>query len=86
MYRDNADMKNEQRRKKFSDQIRQAIDECGITRYRIAQDTELSESALSRFMSGYRGLSMTALDELAAYLDLEVTMKARNVPEPTEDT
>ena len=57
---------------KFSDQIRAAIENCGTSRYTIAQETNLSESTLSRFMSGSRGLSMTALDELAEYLDLEI--------------
>jgi len=66
-------MGKKRKRKKFSDQIRQAVDDSGITRYRIWKDTGLSESMLSRFMSGDRGLSMTALDALAKYLDLHVS-------------
>ena len=65
-------MGKKQNRKKFSVQIRQAVDDSGITRYRIWKDTGLSESMLSRFVSGDRGLSMTALDTLAEYLDLHV--------------
>ena len=58
----------------FSDQVRLAVETCGQTRYRIAQETHISESLLCRFMSGERGLSMHALDVLAEYLDLELTM------------
>ena len=45
-------MGKKRKRKKFSDEIRQAVDDGGITRYRIWKDTGLSESMLSRFMSG----------------------------------
>ena len=43
-----------------SEQIRQLIDECGVSRYRIAKETGVSEPALSHFMSGKTGLSMRA--------------------------
>lgn len=64
----------------MSDQIRSAIDSCGITRYRISKETGISESALSRFMTGERGLSMTALDALADYLGLDVVMRRKRQP------
>jgi hypothetical protein len=63
------------KRQKVSDQIRAAIDAAGVTRYRISKDTGISESMLSRFMSGSRGLSMEALDTLGEYLDLEVVRR-----------
>jgi predicted transcriptional regulator len=62
---------------KLSEQIRQLIDECGVSRYRIAQDTGVSEPALSHFMSGKTGLSMRALDELGTYLGFVVTIDKR---------
>jgi transcriptional regulator with XRE-family HTH domain len=68
------------KRAKMSDQIRSAIDSCGITRYRISKETGISESALSRFMTGERGLSMTALDALADYLGLDVVMRRKRQP------
>ena len=52
--------------------IRAAIRDSEATRYRIAKETGLEESALSRFMSGGRGLSMEALDTLAAYFNLQL--------------
>jgi transcriptional regulator with XRE-family HTH domain len=50
-----------------SEQIKKEIQMCGVTRYRISQETGIDEAALSRFMSGERGLSMAAIDRLAEY-------------------
>ncbi len=57
-----------------SDQIRQAIDDSGLTRYRIAQETGISETALALFYNGQRGLSMKALNALGEFLQLKVTL------------
>jgi len=62
------------RSKKLSDQIRQAIDDSGLTRYRIAQDTGIDESTLSKFYIGHRGLSTDVLDRLGEYLGLRIVM------------
>ncbi|MCH8044936.1 MAG: helix-turn-helix transcriptional regulator [Planctomycetes bacterium] len=70
------------RRKKtltFTEQIRTAIETCGVTRYRIAQETDVSEAALSRFMTGERGLATSSLDKLAEYLKLELRMRGRRI-------
>jgi transcriptional regulator with XRE-family HTH domain len=56
----------------FSDELRRAVDDCGLSRYRLCKELGLAESTLSRFMSGERGLSMKGLDRLAALLDLHV--------------
>ena len=58
----------------FSDQIRQAVTDCGLSQYAISKQTGISKSTLCRFMNGERGLPMTTLDTLAAYLRLEVRM------------
>ena len=50
-----------------TDQLRRLIREGGVTCYRIAKDTGVSNAALSRFLSGERGLSCEALDALGAY-------------------
>ena len=63
-----------------SDQIRQAIDDSGLTRYRIAQETGISETTLSLFCSGQRGLPMRTLDTLGEFLELKVTSGRK--PEP----
>ncbi len=58
----------------LSDQIRQAVNDCGVSQYAIAQETGIDRSALSRFMRSERGLPIPKLDTLAAYLRLEVRM------------
>lgn len=62
------------KRQKLSDQVRVAIETCGKSRYRISKETSIAEPTLSRFMSGTGGLRMRALDVLAEYLDLDLTM------------
>jgi hypothetical protein len=57
---------------KLSDQVRQAIDACGKTRYQISQDTGIDQATLCRFMGGKGGLSIPVLDTLGEYLDLEI--------------
>jgi transcriptional regulator with XRE-family HTH domain len=61
------------RSKTLSAQMRQAIDDSGLTRYRIAKDTGIDESALAKFYNGRVGLSMEALDRLWEYLQLTIT-------------
>lgn len=58
----------------LSDQLRQAIDDCGLTRYRIAKETGIGESALAQFYNGHRGLSMEALNALGEFLQLKITL------------
>lgn len=57
---------------KMTDQIRQAIDDSGLTRYRIAQDTGIDESTLAKFYHGTRGLSLNNMDRLFEYLELQI--------------
>ncbi len=59
----------------LSEQIRKAIETANVSRYRMAQDTGISEAALSRFMSRQRGLGMDALDSLTAYFELELVKR-----------
>jgi transcriptional regulator with XRE-family HTH domain len=61
------------KRTRLSDQIRQAVDASGLTRYRICKTLGLAESTKSRFMTGKGGLSMEYLDALAELLDLNIT-------------
>ncbi len=58
----------------MSDQIRQAIDDSGLTRYEIAKHTGIDESALAKFYNGDRGLSMKALNALGECLELKITL------------
>lgn len=62
------------RPKTITEQLRQAIDDSGLTRYRIAQETGISESTLSKFYLGQRGLSMEALDAIGLCLQLTICL------------
>jgi len=66
-----------QRSRKLTDQLRRAIDDSGQTRYRIAQETGIDESALAKFYNGHRGLSMEALNTLGEYLELTIIMRRK---------
>jgi hypothetical protein len=59
-------------RKCFSDQVRDAVNQSGISRYRICAEIKLSQPAMCRFMAGKGGLSMEVLERLFALLDLNV--------------
>ena len=59
---------------KLADQIRQVIDDSGLTRYQIAKETGIDESALAKFYNGHRGLSMKALNALGECLQLTIQL------------
>ncbi|MGE3316520.1 MAG: helix-turn-helix domain-containing protein [Planctomycetaceae bacterium] len=63
--------------KLLTDQLRQAIDKCGLTRYQIAKETGIDESALAKFYNGHRGLSMSALNALGKCLELTIVMRRK---------
>ena len=58
----------------LTDQLRQAIKDSGLTRYRIAKETGISESTLAQFYNGQRGLSMEALNALGEFLQLTISL------------
>jgi transcriptional regulator with XRE-family HTH domain len=59
-------------RAKLSDEIRAAIDRCGMSRYAICKQTGIAEGNMSRFMAGKAGLELSTLDALADLLDLHI--------------
>ena len=71
----NARMENEA--SKISDQIRLAIEQSGMSRYRIAKETGIDPASLSRFMAGTTGLSTTTVDKLGLLLGLEIVVQKR---------
>ncbi len=60
----------------MSDQIRAAVDSCGISRYQICKETGIDQAALSRFMAG-TGITTSTLDKLAKYLDLTIVKRRK---------
>jgi transcriptional regulator with XRE-family HTH domain len=61
-------------KKTLSEQLRQVIDESGQSRYEIAKETGIDESALAKFYNGQRGLSMEGLNALGEFLELKITL------------
>ena len=61
----------------LSDQLRQIIADCGMSRYEISKQSGVPEAALSRFVNGKTGLTTDTLDRLAPTLGLELTVKRR---------
>jgi len=59
------------RTRTFSDQIRRAVDQSGMSRYRICKLLGVSEANMSRFMAG-GWLGQDYLNALAKLLGLEV--------------
>jgi transcriptional regulator with XRE-family HTH domain len=51
-----------------SEQLIEAIEACGVSRHRLSQETGVSESALSRFVRGERGIGIGSVDALAEHL------------------
>ena len=68
--------------KPFSEQIRDAIEATGVSRYAIAEQTGISESVLSRFMSGSQSMSLASLDKIADALGLQVVVGVSSVQKP----
>jgi len=63
-------------RVKLSDQVRRAVDDSGLSRYRICKLAGIDEGSFSRFMAGKVGLSLPTLDALADVLGLDVVAGA----------
>lgn len=59
----------------ISQQVRDALIQSPMSRYAIAKQLGVSQSLLSLFVSGKRGLSIEVLDQLADLLGLEVRPK-----------
>ncbi len=62
------------RKLQLTEQIQQAVDDSGLSRYRIAKILNVAESTMSRFMSWQGGLSNENLNRLADLLDLHITV------------
>jgi transcriptional regulator with XRE-family HTH domain len=63
----------------LTDQLRQAVLSCGQSQYAICKATGIDKTAMSRFMRGERGLSMSVMDNLGAYLNLRIVTDKKKV-------
>ncbi len=62
---------------RLTDKLIRTIKRSRITRYRIAKDTGVSQSLLSRFVSGERSISLETAELLCDYFKLELVEKAK---------
>jgi transcriptional regulator with XRE-family HTH domain len=57
----------------FTERLRRAIRESGMTRYALWKETGVDQGTLSKFMSGQSGLSLQSVDKLCDALGLTLT-------------
>jgi transcriptional regulator with XRE-family HTH domain len=66
--------------------LRAAIEQSGLTRYRIAKETGVPESNLRRFVRGEMSVRLPVADRLAAFLGLMLVPDPdATPPEPTPE-
>jgi transcriptional regulator with XRE-family HTH domain len=61
----------------MTDVLQQAIQDSGLTLYRIAKDTGIVGTSLLRFTQGETSLRLDKADVLAEYLGLELVKKRK---------
>lgn len=59
------------------EQVKQALEASGKTRYRVAKESGISQGQLSRLVSGERGLTVDTLEKLADCLGLEIVIRPK---------
>jgi hypothetical protein len=67
------------RKHRFSDELRDAVNASGLSRYAICKAIGLDQSAMSRFMRGKGGMSIACLDRLADLLELRIVAGRRGL-------
>lgn len=58
-------------------ELREAIESAGVSRYRISIESGVSQSHLSRFMSGESGCSVENAEKIAEALGLEIVLRPK---------
>jgi len=61
----------------LTQQLKKAIRQSRLSRYVISKRTGIEQSALSRFMSGERGLTLESAEAICELLKLELCRKAK---------
>ena len=64
----------------ISQQLRDAIEASGMSRYRICKEIGLPESTMSQFMTGKTGLALKTVDRVGELLGLRVVAGAEPQP------
>jgi plasmid maintenance system antidote protein VapI len=61
----------------LQDQFRQAIEDSGLTLYRIAKDSGVAYQVLHRFARGERDLTLETASRLADFFNMRLTRPKR---------
>jgi hypothetical protein len=61
----------------FTDRLRQAVRESGVSRYVIWKQTGIDQATLSKFVHGQAGMSLDAINRLMTFLELEIRPRRR---------
>jgi plasmid maintenance system antidote protein VapI len=61
--------------KRLSDEIRDAVNASGMSRYAICKTLGIAEATMSRFMNAKGGLSMEFIDRLAELLGMHIVVR-----------
>lgn len=61
----------------ISEQLRDVVRGCGMTRYRLSMETGIAESVLSRFINHGSGLSLANIDKLCECVGVRLTQDAK---------
>ena len=69
----------------ITDQLREAMESSGLSRYALAKATGIDMSTVHRFYWGVGNLSADGIDKMAETLGLELKPK-RSTPKPTKRT
>lgn len=69
------------KRASLSDELRQAVERSGLSRYSIWQQTGIDQGSMSKFMAGERGLTLESIDKLAELLRLHIVAEPE-LPRP----
>ncbi len=64
----------------ITDRLRTAIQDSGLSAYRISKDTGLVVTSIIRFVEGETSIRLDKADVLAEYLGLELVQKRKAKP------
>lgn len=62
--------------KPVSEQLREAVEQCGKTRYRISMETGIPQSVLSRFANRKAGMGWDSIDKLCECIGARLVLEA----------
>ena len=60
--------------KTLSDQLRRAIEQSGMSRYRLAEESGVDAASLCRFVAGQTGLTLKNIDRIGQVIGLRLVI------------